>query len=285
MTGSQAAAVPPSEAAEETNPKLSAENEQLLEQLQANFKLAPRVGYTGGGTTFSGAAIAAVGGIGGGKKYQGATFLGVIATKPVDSAEDFHGKEFSGMDIFLLCPLSPGTATAPYTYSKGSKMDAKSIQAVNKNGQPLTAWADPNNASMRFWTWAKVGFNRGARNEKVTWAYSGGDTFTFWVETKDVEERIVEGDKSLGFSLYMDGKKPSMPIRDMDLVRVCIMPKSSEALSKPKKTCFAFKGIAPCSRTLVSYLPLLKDADILPRSLSEATQKAESTIRQSKVCV
>lgn len=200
-----------------------------MEQLHANFKLAPRVGYTLGNAEINSSAN---------NKYQGATFLGIVASKPPGSSDDFNGKEFAGMDIYLICPLSPGKATAPYTYKKSAKnMDAKSLQALNKNGSPLTSWADTNNSVMRFWSWAKVGFNRGARNEKLTWEYPGGDTFTFWVEPADLEE---SDEKPMGF--YMDGKKPVNAIMDMDLVRVCIMPKSNEALSKPKKTCFAFKG-------------------------------------------
>lgn len=128
----------------------------------------------------------------------------------------------------------------------------------------------------------QVNFNRGARNEKVTWEYGGGDTFTFWVESKDFEEKMGDDNKSLGIGLYMDGKAPSTPIQEFDLVRVCLMPKSNDSLSKSKKTCFAFKGLGGCSRTLVSYLPLLKDQSKVCRSVAEATEKAEKTIREGK---
>lgn len=123
----------------------------------------------------------------------------------------------------------------------------------------------------------QVGFNRGARNEKLTWEYGGGDTFTFWIEPKDFEE--AEENKPMGF--YMDGKKPSVPIKDMELVRICVMPKSNEALSKAKRTCFAFKGLGPCTRTLVSYLPILQKT--MPKTLTEAIEKAQKTMREGKV--
>lgn len=120
----------------------------MLETLHANFKLAPKVGYTLGGDS---------GPSGSNAKFQGATFLGVIANKALESIDDFNGKDFAGMDVYLICPLTPGRATAPYTYKKSAKnMDAKALQALNKNGSPLTAWADTNNSIMRFWSWAKV---------------------------------------------------------------------------------------------------------------------------------
>lgn len=222
-------------------PYTQQELEHKMEDLHANFKLAPRVGYIG--ADGGGGA-----GVSGSSKYQGATFLGVIANKALQSVEEFNGKEFMGMDVFLICPLNTGRATAPYTYRKSSKnMDAKALAALNKNGSPLTAWADTNNSVMRFWSWAKVGFNRGNRNEKVTWEYGGGDTFTFWVEPKDFEQEnsttsnATSPGEDKPISFYIDGKKPANPILDMDLVRICLMPKSSESLAKTKKTCFAFK--------------------------------------------
>lgn len=241
-----------------------------MDLFSSNFRLAGRVGYTGGGA---------------GNKYQGATFLALVGSKPPKSLDDFHGKTFAGVDAFLLCPLNIGKATAPYTYLRSANgKDVNAIKAANKDGLPLMAWADPNNTSVRFWSWAKVGYNRGARNEKLTWEYAGGDTFTLWIEPKDFEEAATTGeDKGLG--VYLDGKLPVPEIKDMSLAIVCFMTKSTNAFTNTKKTCFAFKGFGGCTRTLASYLPMLLNSKSIPRSFSDATQKAEKTIRDAKVSV
>lgn len=251
--------------------------QEKLEVLHENFKLASKLGYTSG-------IAGAMDGLGSSSsnKYQGATFLAIVATKPMESPSDFGDREFASIDVCVLWPLSDGVATAPYQYKRGSKLDPKTLQAMNKTGQPLTMWADTNNSIMRFHTWTKSGFNRGPR-DPLSWEFSGdGATLTMFVEPKDLEETVAQDSgKTMPIPFYMDGKKPANPIMDMDLVRICLMPKSKEALNKPKKTCFAFKGIGPCTRTPASYLPRLKS--ILPKTLAEATERAEKTIRDSKV--
>ena len=66
--------------------------EQKLELLHANLKLAPRVGYSMEGGSGGGGGMQSMS-----SKCAGATYLGVVATRPVQSLEDFHGKDFAGM--------------------------------------------------------------------------------------------------------------------------------------------------------------------------------------------
>lgn len=136
----------------------TASNTEQVQALHANFKLATRTGYVGAE---------------GVSKSQGAVFLAICPNPMPQTIEDFHGAEYKYLHMYMVSPLSPGMATAPYTYARGSKLDKKSLQSVNKNGLPLSSWADTNNTSMRFWGWAKSGFNRGIRNENKTWEYSG----------------------------------------------------------------------------------------------------------------
>jgi hypothetical protein len=240
-----------------------------MDVLAANFRLAGKVGYAGGG---------------GGNKYQGCTFIGVIASKPPTCVADFHGRNFAGLDIYILAPYNTGKATAPYTYLKSANgKDPAAIKAANQQGQPLTAWDDSEKKLLRCWSWTKVGFNRGARNEKLTWVYGGGDTWTIWIEPKDLEESEENG-PSGKISLWLDGKEPVPSLKEFDLVLVCFMPKSTASFNLPKKTCFAMKGIAGCSRTLASYLPILKGNKNIAKSLQDAIQHAERTIREGKVC-
>ncbi len=244
---------------------------QELETLHANFKLASNVGYSAGHAGVMGPNASRAG------RHQGAVFLGIVSSKP---PSEFGDKGFAGIDVCLLWPLAEGIATAPYQYQRGSKLDQKTLQAVNKTGLPLTMWADADESTMRFHTWTKSNFNRGPRDAN-SWEFGGkGDVLTMFVEAKDMEEAVYENGKSGSIPFYLDGRAPTDPIQEFDLVRIALMPKSKDALSKPKKTCFAFKGVGPCTRSLASYLPRLRA--ILPKTLSEATTRAESTIRESK---
>lgn len=241
------------------------EDYEQVQALHANFKLASKLGYVG-----------AEGGV---SKSQGAVFLAVCPSPMPCSAEDFHGADYKYLHMYMISPLSPGMATAPYQYARGSKLDKKSLQSVNKNGLPLSAWADTNNTSMRFWTWTKSGFNRGNRMENKTWEYSGGDVMTFSIEPACLEEKEDDNNhRKIPASLYLDGRAPATPMGAFDLLRVSILPKSSEALNKSKKTCFALKSVGPCTRTLVSYLPILEKT--MCKTLEEATAKAEALIKE-----
>jgi hypothetical protein len=229
-------------------PDKSGEVDQRVESLHENFKLVSRVGYTSG-------LAGVTEGRAGTSKNQGATFLAIMCSKPMENSSDFGDRQFAGIDICPLWPLSEGVATAPYQYQRGSKLDSKTLQAMNKTGLPLTMFVDTNNSIMRFHTWTKSGFNRGPR-DSLSWEFSGdGAVLTIFIEPKDLEETVQDSGRTAPIPFYIDGKKPSMPIMEGDLVRISLMPKSKEALNKPKKTCFAFKGVGPCTRTLSSFLP------------------------------
>lgn len=102
---------------------------------------------------------------------------------------------------------------------------------------------------------------------------------TFSIEPSCLEEKEDDTThRKIPASFYLDGRAPAVPMGAFDLVRVSILPKSNEALNKPKKTCFALKSVGPCTRTLVSYLPILQKT--MCKTLQEATEKAETLIKE-----
>ena len=106
---------------------------------------------------------------------QGATFYAIVPTSAPRDESVFKGQDFCFVSAYMIQPLCPGRATAPYEYGRGSKKSKEALQAHNKSGAPLTAWADAGQTNMRFWGCEKKGFNRGNRVENATWTYSGGE--------------------------------------------------------------------------------------------------------------
>lgn len=105
---------------------------------------------------------------------QGATFYAISPDAVPRTEIDFKGQDYSFLRLYMVQPIGPGRATAPYEYSRGSKKSKDQLIAFNKTGQPLTQWSNSTHSDIRFWGWEKKGFNRGNRVENQTWTYGGG---------------------------------------------------------------------------------------------------------------
>ena len=92
--------------------------------------------------------------------------------------DDFKGQDYMFLSVYMAQAVSPGRASAPHEYMRGSKKSKEQLMALNKSGLPLSAWADSTNTSIRFWGYEKKGFNRGNRVEGLTWTYAGGHCMT-----------------------------------------------------------------------------------------------------------
>lgn len=122
-----------------------------LEAMQSAFRLCtPRKGTPSSGDF---------------DRSEGATFYAVFSSDVPCGEDSFKGQDYMYLSALMLQPITPGRATAPHEYQRGSKKTKEALLAFNKGGQPLTAWADTSHSEMRFWACEKKGFNRGNRVE------------------------------------------------------------------------------------------------------------------------
>lgn len=210
---------------------------------------------------------------------QGATFYAVFPNNIPRTEEDFNSNDFLYVSPYIVQPIAPGIATAPYEYARGSKKTKEQLFTFNKSGQPLTAWADSSQSSMRFWGYEKKGFNRGNRVESLTWTYGGGHCMDMTVNLKDIVPQ--ESDGNVPFFHYTP-TPDAETMMSFDLVRVMIMPRNDEALKKDRKTCFTLKGVASTTRSLASVLPHLRST--MHKSKEDAEAEATKIIRGEDPC-
>lgn len=205
---------------------------------------------------------------------QGASFYAVFPTNIPRVESDFNNNDYLYTSPYMVQPIAPGIATAPYEYARGSKKTKEQLFTFNKSGQPLTAWADSSQSNMRFWGYEKKGYNRGNRVENLTWTYGGGHCMDMTVNLKDIQPQ--ESDGNVPFFHY--GPTPDAEtMMSFDLVRVMIMPRNDEALRKDRKTCFTLKGVASTTRSLASVLPHLRSS--MHKSKEDAEAEAAKIIR------
>lgn len=186
---------------------------------------------------------------------QGATFYAIFPDLiPRDDAA-FKGQDYCFARPYMVQPIAPGRASAPYEYSRGSKKSKDQQIAFNKMGQPLTQWGNSTHSDIRFWGWEKKGFNRGNRIENQTWIYGGGHTMSMCLSQKDLQPTDYDG----SIPLFLEKKVPSDDmLQAFDLVRVSILPKNDDGLKKDRKTCFTLKAVGSTMRTLSSVLAHLR---------------------------
>lgn len=66
---------------------------------------------------------------------QGATFYAISPDAIPRTESDFKGQDYSFLRLYMVQPIGPGRATAPYEYSRGSKKSKDQLIAFNKTGQ------------------------------------------------------------------------------------------------------------------------------------------------------
>lgn len=66
---------------------------------------------------------------------QGATFYAISPDAVPRTESDFKGQDYSFLRLYMVQPIGPGRATAPYEYSRGSKKSKEQLIAFNKTGQ------------------------------------------------------------------------------------------------------------------------------------------------------
>ena len=224
------------------------------------------------------------GGMQGRTAVQGASFHIIMPANVPSKVEDFGGKEYCFIEALMGPPICPGSARAPFEYSRSSKKSKEQLTAANKAGLPLTLWGDTGHTEMRFYGWEKKGFNRGLRLQDKSWTYGGGDMMSFCMNPKDIEPVDDYRDTTMKVPsrFYEDGRMPNEDeLQSFDVMRCSIMPKNKDGLEMDKKTCFVLKSVGSNVRTLSSMLPWLEAK--LPRSLDEAVEKATSIIRDGKL--
>ena len=185
-------------------------------------------------------------------------FLVLSLTHIFTSLIDPHlYQDYAFTSFYMGPPVSPGTATAPYEYQRGSKKSKEALIAFNKTGQPLSIWADTSRSTIAFNGWEKKGFNRGNRIEDLRWTYGGGHTMTMCMNLKDMQPTEYDG----SIPLYMDKKIPidDTIMQPFDIVKISIMPKNDDGLKKPKKSCFTLKSMGSTMRTYSGLLSHFKE--------------------------
>lgn len=216
---------------------------------------------------------------------QGAIFDVIMPEDVPRTVEDFNGRDFTYLNMYMVQPVSPGRASAPYEFARGSKKTKDQLLTINKAGLPLTDWANSNQTEIRFWSCEKKGFNRGNRNESLTWTYGGGDVLKMSIETKDIEPFTNDAGIQSPPTFYLDGKVPDQyDMKAFDIVRVTLMPKTQDSVkNESKKTCFVVKsvGTSPNSKSLASVLFHLTKT--MPKSLDEAQARAKKIVSESKL--
>lgn len=215
---------------------------------------------------------------------QGATFEVILPMDIPKSEEDFRGLDYSFLPMYVVQPVAPGRATAPYEFARGSKKTKDQLQELNKKGLPLTDWSSSKQNEIRFWTCEKKGYNRGNRNEAVTWTYGGGDVLKMSMESKDIAPFVNDQGDERASLFYLDAKLPGPDdLKAFDVVRVTLMPKTQDSIKKganDKKTCFALKSVGSCpgNKSIASVLHHLTKT--MPKSLDAAQERAKKIVSE-----